>query len=518
MNRLRILGAFEMVPTIIEMARNKAETFPLDGNNPKSVKLHKNVHELRTTLLRALPALIQKLVPSSSFGKTLRSIAAVMPGLTTSTVNWCKGPFAGFKIERLLDEVKSCAESVRLCAEGLIEEVIVDNYAATVSIQSQLDELFRLQQEVLLSVNANNSKTHLLHFLMEQISFNTSPLGFLTGKDQADMSEVGTALPGYTPEDLLRIMDVHHLLIAKDSAMVGRRGPSFSAEDTERAAHMVMIPQVAALMHKANPTIVAVDGHFDRSQIGKISPLSYMCSMLSQAIRQQPPDYTASSPISAQPERATPRKVVLEYYCSLHTIEDDELRGPQGLMRCIVSQLILFLLANGWLGQDEAVHLPYLRAAEEEQLLQRRLDAICRLFTALTRHVPQGVPVYCFVDGWSVYERDDTWRDDYDLVINTLREAANASSQESGGNLKLLLTSTTVSRWLVDLLPRDQRVSLRHHEGGGGRWRDAGRGSLLSVARAATLPHGNGGFGGGFSADEHGQGFMEEAYDRRSST
>jgi hypothetical protein len=70
MNRLRILGAFEMVPNIIEMARNKAETFPLDANNPKSVKLHKNVHDLRTTLLRALPALIQKLAPSSSFGKT----------------------------------------------------------------------------------------------------------------------------------------------------------------------------------------------------------------------------------------------------------------------------------------------------------------------------------------------------------------------------------------------------------------------------------------------------------------
>jgi len=69
MNRLRILGAFEMVPNIIEMARNKAETFPLDDRNPKSVKLHKSVHQLRMTLLRALPALIQKLVPSSSFSK-----------------------------------------------------------------------------------------------------------------------------------------------------------------------------------------------------------------------------------------------------------------------------------------------------------------------------------------------------------------------------------------------------------------------------------------------------------------
>ncbi|KAB5583584.1 hypothetical protein GE09DRAFT_1212161 [Coniochaeta sp. 2T2.1] len=499
MNRLRILGAFEMVPNIIEMARNKAELFPLDAKNPKSVKLHKNVHELRTTLLRALPALIQKLVPSSSF------------------TNWCKGPFGGYKIDNLLEEVKTRAEAVQICNDSLIDEVIVDNYAATVSIQLQLDELFRMQQEMLMSVHANNSKTHLLNFFMEQISMNSGPLGFLTGRDQADMSEVGTALPGYTPEDLLRIMDVNHLRIAKDSAVVGRRGPTFSAEDNERAAHMVMVPQIRALMSNTGPSIVAVDGHFDRSQIGKISPLSYMCSMLSQAMRQQSLENVASTPTSLQSAGGSPRKVVLEYYCSLHTTEEDDLYGPQGLMRCLVAQLILFLLANGWLGQDEAVYLPYLWNVEEDMLLQRRLEAVCRLFTALTRHVPQGVPVFCFVDCWSAYEREDLWRTDYEVVIATLREATNQSGGESGGNLRLLLTSPTISRWLVDLLPEDQRVSLRHRGGRGGHWRGAGRGSLVSVARAATLPHANVGFGMDFSLDSNGQ-LAEGGHDRTPST
>jgi len=420
------------------------------------------------------------------------------------------------KIDSLLDEVKSCAESVRVCAEGLIEEVIVDNYAATVSIQSQLDELFRLQQEMFLSVNATTSKTHLLHFLMEQLSMSAPPFGFLTSReDQADMSELGTALPGYTPEDLLRLMDVNHLRIAKDAAMIGRRGPSFAAEDTERAAHMVMIPQVAALVNGTQPSIVAVDGHFDRSQMGKISPLSYMCSMLSQAIRKKPQEYPPPGAPQTEPSPAA-RKVVLEYYCSLHTAEDDDLRGPQGLARCLVTQLILFLLANGWLGQDEAVHLPYLRNMDEDLLPQRRLDAVCRLFLALTRHVPQGVPVYCFVDGWSAYEREDLWREDYDVVIETLREASNA---HGGGNLNLLLTSPTTSRWLTDVLPQEQRVSLRRHrEGTGRQWRGAASGSLLNVARAATLPHPGGGFGGEFSVYGDVQAPFEDHPDRRSST
>lgn len=70
MNRLKILDAFQNVPNIIEMARNKAETFPLDDQNPKSVKLHQNVHELRTTLVRALPPLINKIAPSTSLCET----------------------------------------------------------------------------------------------------------------------------------------------------------------------------------------------------------------------------------------------------------------------------------------------------------------------------------------------------------------------------------------------------------------------------------------------------------------
>ena len=76
MNRLKILGAFEKVPNIIEMARNKAEAFPLDSGNPKSVQLHKNVEELQATLLETLPPLINKLVPGS-FRKQTRLEAAV---------------------------------------------------------------------------------------------------------------------------------------------------------------------------------------------------------------------------------------------------------------------------------------------------------------------------------------------------------------------------------------------------------------------------------------------------------
>ncbi len=58
MNRLKILDSFEMVPNIIETARNKAKNFPFDSSNQKSVQLHRNVESLQTTLIRTLPVLM----------------------------------------------------------------------------------------------------------------------------------------------------------------------------------------------------------------------------------------------------------------------------------------------------------------------------------------------------------------------------------------------------------------------------------------------------------------------------
>jgi len=81
-----------------------------------------------------------------------------------------KSPFGGWKIDNLLDEVSTCAESVRVCADGILEEMIVGNYSVSKTIQLQLVEVIRQQQLMQMSIDAAQSKTNLLHFLMEQLS------------------------------------------------------------------------------------------------------------------------------------------------------------------------------------------------------------------------------------------------------------------------------------------------------------------------------------------------------------
>ncbi|OIW32561.1 hypothetical protein CONLIGDRAFT_712867 [Coniochaeta ligniaria NRRL 30616] len=343
------------------------------------------------------------------------------------------------------------------------------------SVHLKLDEILRMQREtlgiqreMLLSVNAGNSKTHLLQFLMEQISQNPGMMGHAdtaaTGRDQADVPD-GTTLRGYTPDDLFKILNFNHYQISKDGENALKIGSSFALADVQQAAAFVATPQVRKLLNSPSPGIVAVDGHFDRGHIGNVNPLSHVCATLSQALRQQArQDVTISRParpMLPQLDRGGRPIVVLEYFCAEHLADADDLRGPQGLIRSLTCQLLLSLLFNEWIGQHDAVYSHYLSPGEQDLLAARDLAAVCRLFVSLTGMVPRDVPIYCVVDGWSRYERD-AWRNDYNIVLDMFHRITIASDlNAAGGPFKLLLTNPTESRWLGYMLGPDQRLSLR---------------------------------------------------------
>ena len=78
LNRGKILAAFERLPNIIEEAQNKANAFPVDEANPKTVILDRAVRGLRMLLVQSLPALINILIPDT-FRKRLVPKTATLP-------------------------------------------------------------------------------------------------------------------------------------------------------------------------------------------------------------------------------------------------------------------------------------------------------------------------------------------------------------------------------------------------------------------------------------------------------
>jgi hypothetical protein len=230
-------------------------------------------------------------------------------------------------------------------------------------------------------------------------------------------------------------MNVHHLQAVDDEAHIIRRGRSIDPAAIAQAATMVQSPQVQQLFHASQSGIVLVDGCADRSQMSKVSPLSYICATTAAVLRSGPPNVT------------------LTFFCGQHLASNDDLQGPQGVMRALVTSLITSLFQNRLISNflpPQLLSLP----GEVEHLL---LKDICELFHRLLRLVPRGISVYCLVDGVSYYERD-IWREDFNLMLICFGNIIDDETLDSF--FKLLLTSPTRSRSLSDLMPH-QRVSLR---------------------------------------------------------
>jgi len=125
--------------------------------------------------------------------------------------------------------------------------------------------------------------------------------------------------------------------------------------------------------------------------------------------------------------------------------------GPQGLMRSLVAFLVLSLVQNECISDSAPIRLAF--QGDFEAL---SFKDVCQLFYHLVELVPNGLKVFCIVDGISYYERQ-VWKGDYDLMM----QCFGSIIANKAPVFKLLLTSPTVSRWLPDLRP-DQRVSLRN--------------------------------------------------------
>lgn len=528
MNRLKIMNAFERVPNIVEMAQNKAAMVSPETDHPKTMQLHRHIGLLRKTLVTTLPPLIDILVPRTF-------------------VNKFKSPFRSWKIDRLLDEVSAKAEAVQVCAASIVDNWIADTYNASMSMRAQLEDIYREQKMMRMSITAAEGKTDLLNLIVEHLNINRTRLLMGGGGLGVDMSDAGTALLGYTAKDLLDILHVSHRRILQDEDKILRGGSLLAETGTHHAitSELMKRPAMQEFQSEDGPSILVVDGHFDRAKLGKINLLSHFCAILSQALRQKAVDELYDSPL-ASPTIMSPRPgsfsidtrappvtmIVIEYFCALHVTQDSksgDLYGPQGLVRSLAVQLLHAAALNDWVGRgpDDAVPLPHLRDYgddEDDALRDLRVDALCRLLVALVRLVPSDVRVFCLVDGWSAFERE-VWRADYELVLGTFREII-ALDQGQGPSFKLLLTSPASCRWLGNFALERQKISLRNLDTGRVKNERVGPRNALrpGTGRAKTMAATStgSGLGSGFGEEsdiekDEGYPWANEGYDRRSS-
>lgn len=217
-----------------------------------------------------------------------------------------------------------------------------------------------------------------------------------------------------------------------------RRGLSFDDASLAQAATMATAREVQQLLQAPQSGMVVVDGCGDRAQMsGAISPISFVCAHLSRLLRKDTQSAT------------------LTYFCGQHLAPEDDLWGPEGMLRSLMSQLILHLVNRGWVSDNLSTSATPSWFWEAINRLD--LEDLCRLFQWLLSLVLEWVDVVCILDGVSYYEAQQ-WRNDYYVVLDCFN--AVIRDRYLRRHFKLLLTSPTTNRQLPPQIMHE-RVSVR---------------------------------------------------------
>lgn len=169
----------------------------------------------------------------------------------------------------------------------------------------------------------------------------------------------------------------------------------------------------------------------------RISSLSVVSATIASAIAQQ----------------TNGDAIALYYFCSLRMSSIDDLSGPQGLLRCLTSRLLVGLKARYGI----VANLSFIDGTYVEALQRRDVGCLCAVFCSVLVQFPTDATVYCILDGIAWYEQAGMLQDLFS-VVQSLYGLVEGPYQ--GPVLKVLFTSPFQSRRIASDMPTARKIFL----------------------------------------------------------
>lgn len=240
--------------------------------------------------------------------------------------------------------------------------------------------------------------------------------------------------PYVSPEDLLAILCVDPVLAIRDASQVLREGTSMRSDALQKAAWLLVTPQFKEWMRQCNSGILLVDDNLGGAGFGRTSPLSVLSASLATQLSADD-GYT-----------------ILQFFCGMHAGLQDRFRGPRGILRLLVMQLILY-------PGKPAISLEFMEAALFEAVRSQDISGLCYLFEQLIIRSSPHATILCIIDGISDLEFSPHWRNETLQVFAFLRQLVNQNRINPA--LKVLLTNSNRSgSGLQGMVSDAQYVSL----------------------------------------------------------
>lgn len=266
-------------------------------------------------------------------------------------------------------------------------------------------------------------------------------------------------------------MNVDHLFTAlgvnpsdaaHDLRIILRTGQQFDNEEKLRASEVIEDERFKKLCYSAHPGILLIEGGIMHNiSSSRASPLSAICASVVAGMIQQPDI------------------IPLFFFCGLHTAPHDNLRGPNGIMRAMISRVLMELDSR------RLANLGFIETRSYRQDLEaHEIAALCHTFKSLVRQFPLDTVIYCIIDGVGWCEQDG-WAQDIELVTDTLHELVH--EQRLRPIFKVLITSPMRSRYVSRAFSLKDRILIGASPALTARDFSIERYSLLSRKKAEYL-------------------------------
>ena len=236
-------------------------------------------------------------------------------------------------------------------------------------------------------------------------------------------------------ERILAILDCDVELLPQDVERNLRDVWTLPKSAQDRAVSLMESQRLHNWLTSTEPSAIFVNGNHDAS--ARNSPISYVCSKLIDSICPWADTNSKTSSI-----------IGLAFFCGQHLDFEDPARGPTGMMRNLILQLVM---------NYRAFSLTTLR-----QLLEidsSEMQALCTAFSILIEQLPRRYMVLCVMDGITFYEDSPTESEVAVEAMKSLLETME-SCRLKGCRFKLLATSPGISRELHQEFEEDEIIWL----------------------------------------------------------
>ncbi|KAJ2991737.1 hypothetical protein NUW58_g2410 [Xylaria curta] len=299
-------------------------------------------------------------------------------------------------------------------------------------MQSGFDQFLRNQTQGDFAAEA---KTVVLKMIEENASLRNQNAQLAAQNRQIEYQRSRQPSPIAGPFvsslDLMRILDIDHQQPTKDLQFVLTQAVRMGPDSQGRARWLLRTPNFQKWLSMPRNSLLLVDGAMP---LERVSPMSILTATLTVNLLQ------------------VPSTLVIYFFCgkNLDVSTEDEPSGPRGMLRSLITQLML-----------QISPVPNLSGINSHEFLhdcyRHHYPALCEVLKLLIEQLPPHTTLYCLLDGVSWYERE-AWVDDMRFFVGLFR---HLMAQADGPSLKLFMASSNKSTEIRGLVHMEwEYVSL----------------------------------------------------------